>query len=179
MRDSSSVRLIWSRSLAPPCGGFGSLPRGFLPSLRCASRRATLASYSFCSSSNRSCARASIFAFASANALSRASRRASSAGTSIPSGRLCRSAFSAIPINCCTSSRNFASIRPICPYDSARCLLAFAFTLVPSSAMRPSLTSFISLATSSTCTNSFSIRLANRLRKVASVSWSGCVFAAM
>jgi hypothetical protein len=43
MRESASVRLTWSLSLGPACGGSGSLPRGFLPASRWAWRRATLA----------------------------------------------------------------------------------------------------------------------------------------
>ena len=31
MRDSSSVRLIWSSARGPGCGGLGALPPGFLP----------------------------------------------------------------------------------------------------------------------------------------------------
>jgi len=62
MRDSSSVRLIWSVSPTPDSGGLGSGPRGDLPSALAASRLARLASYSACSAACLSAARASIFA---------------------------------------------------------------------------------------------------------------------
>ena len=39
MRDSSSVRLIWSVSLTPGSGGVGALPRGFLPVSFCLTSR--------------------------------------------------------------------------------------------------------------------------------------------
>ena len=47
MRDSSSVRLIWSLSRAPGAGAFGSFPPNFLPAASSlATRRAILSSYS-------------------------------------------------------------------------------------------------------------------------------------
>ena len=95
----------------------------------------------------------------------RCSRRAISAGTSSPSltGRL--SLSSASFSSSCTSSRNWASIRLACSHDSALCLLALAAILVPSSAMLPSFRHFISRASTSTCTNSFSICGRKRRRK--------------
>jgi transposase len=87
MRDSSSVRLIWSVGNGPSTGGWSGLPRGFLPVASVfASRAASFTWYSVCSRSKRSLARASIFARATASVASRASRRASSSGIDIPSG---------------------------------------------------------------------------------------------
>jgi len=63
MRDCSSVRLIWSVGRGPSTGGWGGLPRGFRPvAAALASRAASLASWSACSRSKRSLARASILA---------------------------------------------------------------------------------------------------------------------
>src|SRR3982751_4552502 len=133
MRDCSSVRLIWSAGSGPSTGGWGGLPQGFRPvAAALASRAASLASYSACSRSKRSWARASILARASASFASRSSRRANSSGIDRPSGRSARSAASALASNSATFS--CASILPACSYDSALCRLALAWILVPSRA---------------------------------------------
>ena len=109
----------------------------------------------------------------------RCSRRASSSGIDIPSGRSAWSAASARAISSATSACNCASILPACSYDSALWRLALAWTLVPSSATVPIFSTPISRASSSTCTNSVSICLRKRRRNAAMVSWSGCSLAAM
>src|SRR5271165_2746623 len=87
MRESSSVRLIWSFGSGPSTGGAGGLPPGFLPVVAVlASRAASLASCSARSRSYRSFARASIFARASASLARRFSRKASSSEIDMPSG---------------------------------------------------------------------------------------------
>ena len=63
----------------------------------------------------RSAARPSIFAFASAIAARRNSRRANSSGTDIPSGISCASARSASRSSCFTSRFNCFSIFFACP----------------------------------------------------------------
>src|SRR5262249_22068192 len=81
IRESASVRLIWSLGPGPATGGAGGLPPGFLPcALALASRAAILVSYSACSRARRSLARASILARASASFFSRASRHSNSSG---------------------------------------------------------------------------------------------------
>ena len=75
-----------------------------------------------------------------------------------------------------TSNRNWASSFSAWPYDRALWREALACILVPSKATVPSFKSFISFAMQSTCTNSASISLRNRLRNAHSVSWSGWVF---
>src|SRR3954451_6470786 len=135
MRESSSVRLTWSVGRGPSTGGWGGLPRGFLPvAAALASRAASLASCSACSRSKRSRARASIVARASASFARRSLRRASSSGIDRPSGRSERSAASALASRSATSAFNCASILPACSYDSALCRLALAWILVPSRA---------------------------------------------
>src|SRR3954466_6136722 len=135
MRDCSSVRLTWSVGRGSSIGGWGGLPRGFQPvAAALVSRAASLASYSACSRSKRSWARASILARASASFASRSSRRASSSGIDRPSGRSARSAASALASNSATSAFSCASILPACSYDSALWRLALAWILVPSRA---------------------------------------------
>src|SRR6516162_1085610 len=90
IRESASVRLIWSLGPGPATGGAGGLPPGFLPcALALASRAAILVSYSACSRARRSLARASILARASASFFSRASRRSNSSGIDNPVGNIC------------------------------------------------------------------------------------------
>src|SRR3954471_4945297 len=171
MRDSSSVRLTWSVGRGPSTGGWGGLPRGFLPvAAALVSRAASLARCSACSRSKRSLARASILARASASFASRSSRRASSSGIDRPSGRSARSAASALASNSATSAFSCASILPACSYDSALWRLALAWILVPSSATVPILSTPISRATASTWTNNPSISWRNRRRNAAIVS---------
>src|SRR5271166_1653068 len=58
IRQSASVRLIWSLGPGPATGGAGGLPPGFLPcALALASRAAILVLYSACSRARRSLAR--------------------------------------------------------------------------------------------------------------------------
>ena len=71
-------------------------------------------------------------------AASRSSRRCSSSGTLMPSGRSAPSASSASRINCSTSARSCASILHACSQLSALCLEALACTFVPSRLTLPS-----------------------------------------
>src|ERR1700687_4580422 len=78
-----------------------------------------------------------------------------------------------------TSALSCCSRRSACESDSALWREALALSLVPSRATVPSFNSFICWASSNTCKNTSRTWAPKRRRKLAMVSWSGWVLAAM
>ena len=178
IRESSSVRLIWSLGCGPSTGGAGGLPPGFLPVAAAVARAASLAR----------CSAASVQSVPWRGLRSwRAPAQAwpdDPHGAPIPPGSTCHR-----PLRPDPRLPPAPAVRPLRPSIAPRLPgMLIGQRAVPAGIgvhfgavqrHRAELKQPHLARHSSTRTNSASMSLRKRRRNVAMVSWSGCSFTAM